>query len=190
MLTPFFYFSRSYGLGLVHSARFFKFKLSSWNLVHLFLITYRPVFVKRGQKETLCQKGTFFIFTYSESVSQGGSAHVIFFVLWGLEKKLPFWNNSFTVEIQSKGPFNSAKTVFLAYLIIYLVENKLKWPFWLNFNSETVVSKGPLWRSFAKLWVKRARNLGQKEKKCPKNNFGKFFLKNGHAIFFGAKNGY
>ena len=40
VLTPFFYFSRSYGLGLVHSARFFKFKLSSWNLVHLFLITY------------------------------------------------------------------------------------------------------------------------------------------------------
>ena len=139
----------------------------SGNIVH---------YLSKGPKRKLFVKRATF-FTYSKSVSQGASAHVIFFVLWGLEKKLPFWNNSFTVEIQSKGPFNSAETIFLAYLIIYLVENKLKWPFWLNFNSETVVSKGPLWRSFAKLWVKRARNLGQKEKKCPKKQFRQIFFK-------------
>ena len=140
-------------------------------------IAYRPVFVKKAQKETLCQKGTFCFFTYSESVSQGASAHVIFFVLWGLEKKLPFWNNSFTVEIQSKGPFNSAKTVFLAYLIIYLVEKQVKVALLTEFQQWNCCIKRATLAKFRETLVKRAWNLGQKEKKCPKKQFRQIFFK-------------
>ena len=131
---------------------------------------------QKGPKGNSLSKGPLFFF-YIFGISEPRRiCSCDFFVLWGLENKLPFWNNSFTVEIQSKGPFNSAKTIFWAYLIIYLVENKLKWPFWLNFNSETVVSKGPLWRSFAKLWSKGPETLVKRKKSAQKTISAIFFF--------------